>query len=466
MTAQFFGLNNHDNSLSFCRALEALMRGLNIKFYIAGEPFTSTPGRPRKENEKEKYKCPYSFEEQVEIIRRLHPDVELSGELEFLRPAVKSWRISAMRAMSFTGTLSQFGGWFKEALAVACISKRCYKLVRSIIVNRKSTHQKVNRTLFRNLPGVRDELFLYSVLKQLDEETISAVQFNKIMYDEKVSLRENVRPSGGEDLVDENRRLKIELEKMRKKCQELEVKVQQLEQEKNATNVYAFEDLDDVTTSPRPRRQAVYRHIFEENDESDEIHDDSLEDPHYNPADNDESAEMLSGSPPDTVFDRSGRSLMNKAFIMEKIESWQPMQPTDEADATVSLPVINICEDSLKTVMTGRPEKVTPENGKAGNETGITEVEVTTESKENNMEEDSKKTDDNRNERRIRRRTKSSSFAVGEKVLALFKYAGKDGPTKWYKATIQNSILNGLRYSVRFDDGIVRIVKGSEIQSS
>jgi hypothetical protein len=42
--------------------------------------------------------------------------------------------------------------------------------------------------------------------------------------------------------------------------------------------------------------------------------------------------------------------------------------------------------------MTGRPEKATPENGKAGNETGITEVEVTTESKENNMEEDSKKT--------------------------------------------------------------------------
>jgi hypothetical protein len=46
----------------------------------------------------------------------------------------------------------------------------------------------VNRTLFRNLPGVRDELFLYSVLKQLDEETISAVQFNKIMYDEKVRV--------------------------------------------------------------------------------------------------------------------------------------------------------------------------------------------------------------------------------------------------------------------------------------
>ncbi|XP_060555222.1 uncharacterized protein LOC132716082 [Ruditapes philippinarum] len=175
---------------------------------------------------------------------------------------------------------------------------------------------------------------------------------------------------------------------------------------------------------------------------------------------------MLSGSPPDTVLDRSGRSLMNKAFIMEKIETWQPMQPTDEPDATVSLPVINICEDSLKTVMAGRPEKVTPENGKAGNVIGITEVEVTTESKENNMEEDSKKTDDNRNERRIRRRTKSSSFAVEEKVLPVFKYAGKDGPTKWHEATIQNSILNRLRYSVKFDDGIVRIVKRSEIQST
>ena len=82
----------------------------------------------------------------------------------------------------FQRTLSQFGGWFKEALAVACLSKRCYKLVRSIMVSRKASHQKINRGVFKNLPGVKDELYLYSQLQKVDNESIGIADFKKSDY--------------------------------------------------------------------------------------------------------------------------------------------------------------------------------------------------------------------------------------------------------------------------------------------
>lgn len=65
----FKNLQNESTALSFCNNVKRLMGDYGLQFHTADGPNTSTPV-PQKGD----YKCPYDFQDQVVILRDLHPE--------------------------------------------------------------------------------------------------------------------------------------------------------------------------------------------------------------------------------------------------------------------------------------------------------------------------------------------------------------------------------------------------------
>lgn len=82
----------------------------------------------------------------------------------------------------------------KEAISVACLSKRCYLWALSIMEaykKWKTKHQgnnKINRMLFVQLPGLKKEETIFHLLRQFRGGELSKTEFNSRLKEEKVIL--------------------------------------------------------------------------------------------------------------------------------------------------------------------------------------------------------------------------------------------------------------------------------------
>ncbi|XP_053402997.1 uncharacterized protein LOC123563026 [Mercenaria mercenaria] len=122
-------------------------------------------------------------------MRHLHPFCQSAGDSELLDSRNRVWRLAAKKAMHFKGTASSWGGHFKEAIVVSCLSRRCYTLVRSIITTRRTMFMKVTGFLFRGFCGCKDEGLMYALLKRWDQGDISSNDVNERLKEEKASSR-------------------------------------------------------------------------------------------------------------------------------------------------------------------------------------------------------------------------------------------------------------------------------------
>lgn len=84
-----------------------------------------------------------------------------------------------MHFIFFQGSATTFGGYFKEALTIACLSKRCFEIVTDIMTERKRLKLKINRGLFAAVPGLCNEQALFTLLLALKSGHISQKDFNR-----------------------------------------------------------------------------------------------------------------------------------------------------------------------------------------------------------------------------------------------------------------------------------------------
>ncbi|XP_078334054.1 uncharacterized protein LOC144625746 [Crassostrea virginica] len=128
------------------------------------------------------------------LIRQLHPDLSALGNEEMLDSSNKHWRRKAERELNFTE--GHFGGTFKEHLSVASLSPRCYTLAVDIMEMygkwelKRQTNNKVNRMLFAQLPGVRNEDTIYRYLREFRQGKLSKAEFNEELKTYKRELQE------------------------------------------------------------------------------------------------------------------------------------------------------------------------------------------------------------------------------------------------------------------------------------
>ncbi|KAH3823856.1 uncharacterized protein LOC127881850 [Dreissena polymorpha] len=266
------------------------MRANTLHFYLAGEPFSSTPavGKSGRANKK-KYVCPYSFSEQVDMLRNLHPDSE---SFEDLMTKDKGWRVRCMRAMGFEGTLTEFGGFFKEAITVSCLKTQSYIVAVKIMKDRAISGQKVNRNCFASLPGVQEKERIFPILQRWALGQIDRKGANKEWEEtKKTQVKSQTARASNEQLrkrnqtlEQENSRLKNQLELLRK---ELDSALN-----KRKEDVFEFETLDQdiVPQITTKKRRAAYKVSFEMSSEPET--DDSLIDPHWKPSPKNSSSSM------------------------------------------------------------------------------------------------------------------------------------------------------------------------------
>ncbi|XP_062610329.1 uncharacterized protein LOC134272105 [Saccostrea cucullata] len=143
-----------------------------------------------------------SFREEVQVMRQLHPDVDRVGVTEMLDPSNREWRRQAERELNFEG---RFGGSFKEHISVACLSPRCYALSVEIMDLygrwglKQQTNCKVNRMLFAQLPGLREEDTIYKLLGAFFTKKLSKKEFNEELKNAKELQNENDLPAVRKD---------------------------------------------------------------------------------------------------------------------------------------------------------------------------------------------------------------------------------------------------------------------------
>ena len=77
---------------------------------------------------------------------------------------------------------------FKEAITVACFSKRCYAEARTIMQELQMTKQKVHGNVFSSCCGYNDEPSLYELLQRMAQGHFSRLEFKEKLTEEKVRL--------------------------------------------------------------------------------------------------------------------------------------------------------------------------------------------------------------------------------------------------------------------------------------
>lgn len=82
--------------------------------------------------------------------------------------------------------MCSWGGQFKVPIFIACLSHRCYAVVRSIIDNRRSLFLKANAQMFNPLVGYRDEQYLFLMLKKVESGEMALKDLSIRVTEEKV----------------------------------------------------------------------------------------------------------------------------------------------------------------------------------------------------------------------------------------------------------------------------------------
>ncbi|WAR29665.1 hypothetical protein MAR_003233 [Mya arenaria] len=220
----FMALSHISESLTFTKMIKHIMDEAQLTFF--SHDAESPIPRP-------KYKCPFTFSHRVRIMRNLHPDVGKAGDSEILPTKLTKWRRQCEQAMNYNGygTHSQFGGLFKEALSCACLSRRTYKLLDNIMTKHNDLHISFKGNMIRGISGCYDELYIFSVLRQVDDGVIGLQEMNESLIKEKKNTRE-CRPSPDDpDAKQELAVLRAEVAKLRRELPQKAQKVASLEEE-------------------------------------------------------------------------------------------------------------------------------------------------------------------------------------------------------------------------------------------
>ncbi|XP_062581424.1 uncharacterized protein LOC134243209 [Saccostrea cucullata] len=205
----------------------------------------------RKMRKKSDYQHLRSFKEEVEVLRNLHPEADLIKDDEMLNSGLREWRREAELALNINE--GHLGGLMKEALSVACLSKRCFLWAMSIMEAykewklKRQTNNKVNRMLFVQLPGMKNEEVLFNLLRQFRGGELTKNEFNEKMKEQKsLAVPSNKRrPTKGDpgplkkkiaDLESRNSMLQKQVIDLKKKLMETT--------KTDAVDVYAFESDD------------------------------------------------------------------------------------------------------------------------------------------------------------------------------------------------------------------------------
>ena len=84
------------------------------------------------------------------------------------------------------GTLTEFGGFFKEAITVSCLKTQSYIVAVKIMKDRTISGQKVNRNCFASLPGVQEKERIFPILQRWALGQIDRKGANKEWEETKV----------------------------------------------------------------------------------------------------------------------------------------------------------------------------------------------------------------------------------------------------------------------------------------
>ncbi|XP_067685070.1 uncharacterized protein [Haliotis asinina] len=198
------------------------------------------------------------FQAIVETFRRLHPSKRQCDPTRVLDSKLKEWRAKCMAVLGLESEKTYFGGAYKEHLAVSVMSQRCYDTASSIMKQyRLNQHPKqkstiVNRALFKEVPGTRDEEALYQALLDFSDGKIGKEKFNrtlKIMKqgkqkDELSWKREN------EKLRQELKRQQAIIESQEKRIATLEAELRTLKasQDDGPSEMEVVESSDDTVS--------------------------------------------------------------------------------------------------------------------------------------------------------------------------------------------------------------------------
>ncbi|XP_052790996.1 uncharacterized protein LOC128224934 isoform X2 [Mya arenaria] len=221
---------------------------------------------------------PFTFSHRVRIMRNLHPDVGKAGDSEMLPTKLTKWRRQCEQAMNYNGygTHSQFGGLFKEALSCACLSRRTYKLLDNIMTKHNDLHISFKGNMIRGISGCYDELYIFSVLRQVDDGVIGPQEMNESLIKEK-NTRE-CRPSPDDpDAKQELAVLRAEVAKLRRELSQKAQKVASLEEELAKTkqtghNGEARRDIFNFESPIPGNRTCRYsRPVFAPDSDSDDV---------------------------------------------------------------------------------------------------------------------------------------------------------------------------------------------------
>ena len=101
---------------------------------------------------------------------------------------------SCMYMKYFVLIQGTIGRTLKEALSVACLSRRTYKKAINVMSlykewkTKKQTSGKVNAMLFGQLPGNRDESNIHRLLNLVELGAMSKKEFNEALKEAKVKF--------------------------------------------------------------------------------------------------------------------------------------------------------------------------------------------------------------------------------------------------------------------------------------
>lgn len=267
----------HSNDLE-----EIIVRVSTTAFYVTDETFKSLHGlqvsefldefplvvkrnslrtagdlQVQKTQKRNHYSHPFTFREEVEILRSLHPEKDLHSNDEMLDSSLSQWRREAELALHIKE--GQLGGLMKEAISVACLSKRCYLWALSIMEaykNWKTKHQgnnKINRMLFVQLPGIKKEETIFHLLRQFRGGELSKTEFNSRLKEEK-TLAESSRSGRKRARTDDTGSLKKRIALLERRNtilqrEVLDLKKQLKTPQKAAEDIYTFQSTDEDESS-------------------------------------------------------------------------------------------------------------------------------------------------------------------------------------------------------------------------
>ncbi|XP_052269113.1 uncharacterized protein LOC127870715 [Dreissena polymorpha] len=389
-----------DDSVTFSGTLTKIMTEASLSFF---DP-ASTPARHQL-----KYKCSFKFPDRVRVMRNLHPHVSSASDVEKLDTSNRPWRRKCEEVMGFTGygSHSQFGGVFKEALACASLSRRCYRLFSSIIVKHQDLHVSVTANMYRGVAGAIDEQFIFNCLRKVDDCEMSLADMNSALKKDKQSTR-----GASEDIgclrteISSLKRQLREKDEALKEAREQLWRLQELRQDQQQTDVYSF------IATPLQRRCNYSR-------------------PVYAPSESEDEETTTTDRPP------------TKNFLPSESEDEESTTSAGEQPPTDYILKLSDSEDEETTNTDEQPPT----------------------KKSNNQPKELSSNNKTETQRSRRNRHQVKKLVVGQAVSAKYR-AVRNGELfeEWFEGTIVSVMLSGEKVKVKFEDGCERVLGPQDIK--